>query len=803
MEKIITAIQNKCFHCGQDCKSEEIQLADKSFCCTGCKTVYSIINQNNLEYYYCLNDTPGVNTENQKKENLSILDREEIAQQFILFKNNKTTQVSFYLPQIHCSSCLWILENLHLINKDITYSKVQFTDKKVAISFQNQNLTVRQVAEMLSSIGYEPYLSITDDHDTAKKQNSINAKIKLGVVGFCFGNIMLISFPEYLGLEFHNEKALATAFRFANFLLALPVFFYGAKEFFVNSLNSYKQKYLNIDVPVALALLVTFSRSVFEVFTNTGAGYFDSMSGIVFFMLLGRTLQNATNANINFNRNYKSYFPIAVTVVDKEGETSTKKLKEIEKDDIIRLHFTEIIPTDGWVYKNNTQIDYSFISGENEPVTVNVGDIVYAGGKIMGNSIELLAMKPFEQNSFIQLWNNEVFHKKEEKPSFIHGLGKYFTLFVILLSIGSFIYWYPTSPNTAWNAFTAILIIACPCALLLAASFINSYAIAFFSKYGFFVKNEKTIEHLKNINHIVFDKTGTITEANESTVQFIGEKLSDEQMQIVVNIARQSIHPLSKAIAAQYENMMAMKIENYKEISGAGIEAYINDVHYKLGSAEYVRHVVKQELINNSQVFVSINNEVKGKFIIENKLKPGVPTLLKRLEHYKLSLLSGDTVASKQQMQSIFPNHAHLLYQQSPQQKLEYIKSIQTQNNDNVLMLGDGLNDAGALQQSNVGISVISNNFSFASASQGLLHESKLPYMDRFIKSAKSVSKLILYTFMYSVIYNLIGIYFSVQGLLHPIVAAIIMSASSLSIIGISYFGTKWIERKNMTNVSK
>ena len=803
MEKTITATQDKCFHCGQDCKSEAISLADKAFCCTGCKTVYSIINQNNLAYYYCLNDMPGINADSQKKENLSILDREEIAQQFILFKNNKTTQVSFYLPQIHCSSCLWILENLHLINAEIVYSKVQFTDKKVSISFQNQILSVRQVAELLSSIGYEPYLSITDDNDTAKKQNSVSAKIKLGVVGFCFANIMLISFPEYLGLEFQNEKALATAFRYANFFLALPVFFYGAKEFFVNSLNSYKQKYLNIDVPVALALLVTFSRSVFEVLTNTGAGYFDSMSGIVFFMLLGRTLQNATNANINFNRNYKSYFPIAVTTVDKEGNTATKKLQEIEKDDIIRLHYNEIVPTDGWVYKNNTQIDYSFISGENEPVTVNMGDIVYAGGKIIGNGIELLAMKPFEQNSFIQLWNNEIFQKKEEKPSFIHSLGKYFTLFVLLLSIGSFFYWYPSSPNTAWNAFTAILIIACPCALLLAASFINSYAISIFSKHGFFVKSEKTIEHLNHINHIVFDKTGTITEVNENAVQFIGDQLSAEILNIVVNIARQSIHPLSKAIAKQYESLPILKIENYKEVVGAGVEAFIDDDYYKLGSAIYVQQTVNNEWENNSEVYLSINKAVKGKFVIENKLKPGVSALLGRLKNYKLSLLSGDTVASKQQMQAIFPAKAHLLYKQSPQQKLDYIKNIQGTNFDNVLMLGDGLNDAGALQQSNVGVSVISNNFSFAAASQGLLHESKLPFIDKFIKSAKSVSKLILYTFMYSVIYNLIGIYFAIQGLLHPIVAAIIMSASSLSIIAISYLGTKWIEKKNMTNVSK
>jgi Cu+-exporting ATPase len=363
-----TATSITCYHCGEKCDSHKHDIADKSFCCTGCRSVFLLLNSHELDNYYCLNEQPGAKVAQVQPEKFRFLDDEVIIRKLLSFSNEEQSQVTFYLPQIHCSSCLWLLEHLDKINSGIISSRVNFANKEVTVSYQNEALSLRQLAELLTNIGYEPHVSM--QHNDEKKQpnsySSRNAAYKLGITGFCFANIMLISFPEYLGMNATDLIQLTTFFRYVNLLLALPVVIYGASEFFKNALFSFRQKYINIDAPIALAISVTFIRSVYEILSGTGSGYLDSMSGIVFFMLLGRTLQNRSYSTLSFNRDYKSYFPIAITVIKEHKECITY-LQEIKEHDVLRLHHQEVVPTDCMLSKGKADIDYSFITGESIP----------------------------------------------------------------------------------------------------------------------------------------------------------------------------------------------------------------------------------------------------------------------------------------------------------------------------------------------------------------------------------------------------------------------------------------------------
>ncbi len=792
----------KCFHCGDFCAGEPVVFDAKAFCCKGCSSVYQILNKSNLCEYYNIHDASGVKLpELQDQQKFGFLDNETIAASYIVFSKPNQLAVKFYLPQIHCSSCIWLLENLQKVNEGIYFSSVNFPTKEVTIYFNPAAITIRAIAELLASIGYEPYITLDDGQQSKRQEKMVSrtAMVKIGIAGFCFANIMMLSFPEYLGLETITVDGLtANLFRYINLLLALPVLLYSGSEFFINSWYSVKQRRLNIDAPIALALAVTFSRSVYEIISGTGGGYLDSMSGIIFFMLLGRSFQTKTFADLSFNRDYKSYFPVAVCLLDKEGIESYIPVQEVQVDDTIRIRNNEVIPVDGMHLLGKAEIDYSFVTGENEPTSVAIGDLVYAGGKQLNGSIDLMVVKPFSQSNFTRLWNNDAFKKSDKNVySFTTVISNYFSLAVLTVAFSSFAYWYSTNMANAWQAMTAVLIVVCPCALLITATFTEGFVLNIFSKHGLFLKNAQVLQTIATVDQVVFDKTGTLTYPHASSVEYIGDVIANEHLQIIASMAAQSLHPLSKAITHKI-NSTPRLLENIKEVAGAGIEAWENETHYKLGSASFVGNSSVEPMA--SEVWVSIDNKIYGKFIIQNILRAHVDRLIHELP-YPVSVLSGDNNNAesylKQQLQRPISYH----FNQSPQAKLAYIESLQLSGKE-VMMVGDGLNDAGALSKSNVGIAVVDNTIQFSPASDAIMLSDQLPLLDQYMKAAKWSKNLIKTTFVISTLYNVVGLYFSVTAQMSPLVAAILMPSSTFTIVISTMLGAALIEKFCFKNIA-
>lgn len=786
MAKITTApTALQCYHCGEDCKNDTVLAHDKSFCCSGCKMVYEILQQNGMCDYYTISKNPGTSQKIKVREDkFSFLDDNKIAASLIQFKDEGRTHVNFYLPQIHCSSCLWLIENLHRLEDAVISSKVDFERKEVDIVFDHRRTSLRKIAELLTGIGYEPYLSF---NDMGKQMPRINAgKIyKLGVAGFCFANIMLMSFPEYLGID-SKERSLLLIFRYANLLLSLPVFFYSATEFYSSAWKSLKHRFLNIDAPIVLAVWVTFARSVYEVLSGTGGGYFDSMSGIVFFMLAGRVLQDTTYRQLSFERDYTSYFPIAVTRI-KDEKKEAAALPDIKLNDTLLIHNEELIPADGILTRGKALIDYSFVTGESIPVAKDMGEIVYAGGKQLGSNIEILVIKEVAQSYLTKLWN-----KEEEGPdktwehSFVHLLSRYFTWIVFSIALLGAAYWYINDATRIWNVVTAVLIIACPCALLLSNTFTNGNILRRLGRNHFYLRNAQVIEEIATADCIVFDKTGTLTTGRYNDILYEGNKLSHLQKEQLSALAAQSTHPLSKAIL-QWSGVPAnKKVTGFKEVPGYGIEGMIDGALVSLGSESFVTRE-KSTAQDGSVVYIAFEEDVTGKFYFRNQYREQVPDLLKDLgTKYHLAVLSGDNAGEKKFLQNLLGYDTTLLFNQDPSDKLNAIKLLQG-SGKKVMMIGDGLNDAGALQQANVGIAVSEDNNHFTPASDGILSADGLSKLFQYIKLCKANKRIVLTAFVISILYNLAGIFFAVQGVLSPMIAAILMPCSSISILLITF----------------
>lgn len=783
-----------CFHCGDACESEVIQLEEKSFCCHGCKTVYELFSENDLSCYYDLQDAPGA-IPAEIKGKYDFLTEQNIIDKLIEFNDDTTQIVTLYIPHIHCSSCIWILENLHKLKPEITASQVNFGKKTVRITYNATTFSLKEAVLLLSQIGYEPYISL---EDYSAGQNKVNRTLiyKLGIAGFAFGNVMFLSFPEYFQVSGFWIEQYKPVFRWLMFAFSLPVVFYAAQDYFISAYKGLRAKLLNIDVPIALGILVLFVRSSIEIMFDFGSGFFDSLTGLVFFLLLGKFFQQKTYTFLSFERDYKSYFPIAVTKINK-GEETPIQVYDIKKGDRLLIRNEELIPVDGILLNGNAQIDYSFVTGESETVQKQSGDKVFAGGKQTSGVIEMEAIKSVEQSYLTQLWSNAVFDKNKEESftTLTNAISKHFTITVLSIAFIATAFWLYYDPSKAMNVFTAVLIIACPCAIALAAPFTFGNLLRIFGKLKFYVKNASVIEQLAAINTIIFDKTGTITSNQKSTATYDGEQLTATETTLLKNTLRGSNHPLSRTLYNILEEHNIVTLDHFKEHLGKGMTASYHDTSIKIGAAKFVGHTEETNVLNTT-VHISTNDNYKGKYTFYNSYRKGLSKLFNNLKkQYDLAILSGDNEGERENLKKLLPSKTKLIFNQKPDDKLEYIKYHQNEG-AKVLMVGDGLNDAGALAQSDIGIALSENVNVFSPACDAILDATKFNQLDKYINASKAAIKIIKWSFVLSFIYNTIGLYFAITGQLAPVIAAILMPLSSISIVVFTTICTSLLGRK-------
>ncbi|MEA5459019.1 heavy metal translocating P-type ATPase metal-binding domain-containing protein [Arcicella sp. LKC2W] len=795
MTATTTDTSQLCFHCGIECPDDHIHIDEKYFCCNGCKTVYQILEENNLCQYYDLEKMGG---NSPQIGQFSFLDNAVIANNLLDFQNDSIAKVTFYIPSIHCSSCLYLLENLYRLHPAIERSQVDFLKKQVSVTFQHKDITFRQVAELLTSLGYEPMMSLSDVVKEKQKPTYRKLLTQLGVAGFCAGNIMLFSFPEYLGLQDATYKNL---FGYLNIILAIPVVFYSASGYFESVYKSLRKGIVNIDFPILLSILVAFCRGIYEVVFNNGAGYFDSLTGLVFFLLIGKWFQQKTYNFLSFERDYKSYFPLAVTRL-LFGKEEAVSISDLKKGDKILVRNGELIPADSMLYKGNAQIDYSFVTGESALEEKQLGDFLYAGGRQVGGTIEMEVLKEVSQSYLTQLWNNDTFQKEQDSriKTFSNAVGKYFTFGVLTLAFSVALYWYLQDPSKMLNAFTAVLIIACPCTLSLSYPFALGNGLRLLGKQYFYLKNGEVIEQMANCDTIVFDKTGTLTTAEGSKPQFYGNrKLSSFEEQMIASLVRNSSHPIAQKIKHLVAQNDYLTIENFREIEGKGIEGEIDGLPLKLGSSKFLglsTELFSQQNAEASVAHVAINNHYLGYFSMPNFYREGIENTIAELnKKYQTFLLSGDNEAERHNLEKYFSRKENLYFNCSPQDKLSFIKKLQNEGNK-VIMIGDGLNDAGALKQADVGIAITDDTLNFTPMSDAILRAEQLSNLPKYLNYSDFGLRLIKFSYMFSLMYNCIGLTFAIQGTLSPVVAAILMPVNSITLVGIASLGMIWGGRK-------
>lgn len=776
---------NACYHCGEDCGAVPVKGDGQIFCCTGCRTVYEILSSSNACDYYKYETHPGHKARNlETGERFTWLDNPEIAGDLLEFSGGGVSRVKFFIPAIHCSSCIWLLENLQRLHKGVVNSAVNFVRKEVTITFREDEITLRQVVELLVSVNYVPQLSPDRMKDGARRRVNRGVYYRLGVAGFCFGNIMLFSFPAYLSVNDAVEALLRQNFGILNILFGIPVAFYSGSVYMVSAWKGLKKKFLSIDVPIAIGILVLFFRSAYEILSGTGHGFMDSLAGLVFFLSIGRWYQDLTYQALSFERDYRSYFPVAVTVLGDDGSATIIPLRRLRTGMRILVRNQELIPADALLVKGEGAIDYSFVSGESTPVPKREGDRVYAGGRQAGPAIELIVEREVEQSRLTELWNQDMAGegKQTRWNTVLDVISKYFTVVVLVMTLAAGIVWWTIDSRQSFLVMTAILIVACPCALAMTYPFSLGGAMRVFGRRGFYLKRTGVVEALARVDTIVFDKTGTITTNDGLNADLKNLRLADDLLSMVASLVRHSTHPASVAIMRQLQGAETLPVTGFAEWPARGVEGTVEGRQVRIGSAAFVTGEAVPGPAE-TRVYVSIDGKVAGYAIIRNRYREGLKEVMRNLSgSYDLHLLSGDNDAERSGLLSAFPVEENLHFNQSPADKLAYIRRLR-ESGRSVLMIGDGLNDAGALRESDCGISIADDIYHFSPACDAILESARFSELHRFISFSRTAMRIVFVSIGLSFMYNVVGLSYAITGNLSPVVSAILMPLSSVTIV--------------------
>jgi P-type Cu+ transporter len=778
---------DKCYHCGDDIIGKPILTDDHEFCCNGCKSVYMLLNENALGNFYQLEQGAGIRPSDSNPHKFAFLDVENIREKIIEFEDDQFARVNLFLPSIHCSSCIYLLENSPRILPSITNCQINFAKREASIVFAKNDLTLSELALFLDKIGYTPNFG---NRGQSEKKIDKQFMYKLGIAGFAFGSIMLWSFPEYLGIEGDNPE-FRNFTAYLSFAVSIPVLFYSSSEYFISAFKALRYKSLNLDVPITIGIIALYAQSAYSILAGDGPGYMDSFAGFIFFLLIGKWFQNKTYKMLSFERDYTSYFPLAVTrLINQEEEIV--EIEHLKEGDTLLLRNEEVLPCDATLISEEAKIDYSFVTGESNHIIRKKGDFIYAGGKLLGQRTQLRVDKESNRSQLTRLWN-EVKSEKKEHSGFIYQnkLSLYFLIGLLILALGASIGWIFIDPSQITRIVVSILIVACPCALALSAPFTFGNVMRMLGRKGLYLKNTGVIERINEITDIVFDKTGTLTTGSVEKVEYVGDSLSEKEKAMILTLANSSTHPLSRLIVLHLRSQGIKghyDVNEFTETQGKGVFGVIESVSCTLGSAGFS----KLESIdkNETATYIRIGDKT-GRFIFSSDLREGLPEMISRLKNYRLHVLSGDKDSDKELLEKIFPSDSNIHFEQSPKDKLDYIKKLM-ENGKHVMMIGDGLNDAGALGKADVGIAVSEDVFRFTPSSDAIIEASKLSFLDDLLTISNFSKTVLTVCLIFSLSYNVVGLSFAISGNLSPLIAAILMPISSITVVLLSTLLVLW-----------
>ena len=823
----------RCHHCHDRCTDEVITVGGYHFCCNGCLAVYNLISAHDLCDYYDIDQTrsrASLRIGQVETAHYAVLDESEVAKGLGLISRGEEASIRLVCPAITCASCLFLLNNLSKFNPAILSSRADFADKAVTIWFRPDGIQLSEVAGVLAKLGYPPLLQPPTAQGQGQTERTASRALlkRLGLAGFCASNIMMLSFPAYLGLDQQLIQQLQPVFTLLSVLLALLVVGYSAWPYYSKTWLNMRHGQLSVDFPIALAITTLLFRSLAEVGFQTGTGYFDSLSGLIFLLLIGQWMQTRYYEGLSFGHQLDQFLPFTCQVVsgqDDDSTPTTRLVSTLKGGELVLVRTGETLPADLKVVSaKGAMIDNAYITGESEAVLVQEGEEVWAGAKLISGSLVGLVEKLPQQSYLAQLWKraNQSADGKSVSTPLANAFVRWFVITTLGIALLAASYWLSSDTGLAINAFTAVLMVACPCALTLAMPFASGQAVSLLAAKGLYLKSGQVFERLAQLNQIVFDKTGTLTDVGQtdgiSWYNQAGQKSDVPALvrSLISLASTANSHPALLAACkylrccSQGQDPAALKqlrLLHIQQLLGQGIVVSTDHGLFRIGGMEFCGgawHGQLETPADGSVVVVAQEETILGYFLVRQPLRSGMLRMMKQLAStFALSVSTGDSAAGASVLgpiQRMIPSLS-VRFNQKPEDKWIYIKGLIEAGNA-VLMVGDGLNDGPAMRTATIALAVTQGGHQFNPAADALVSDKALVNLPSYLTFAKSTLRMVTVSFWLSLVYNAIGLSLAVSGHLSPMVAAFFMPLSSLSVVALAVILTRWQAKRLLSTIT-
>ncbi len=773
-----------CYHCGEDVPANtdfkvEILGEIRDMCCPGCETVAQTIVDSGLVSYYQYRTAPAEKADLVPEQLQALIhyDNEDVQSEFVRNHEN-TSEVTLSLEGVSCAACAWLIEKQVSGVKGLVSIRVNTTTNRALLAWDKTQVRLSELLSVIHKLGYKAAPFEADKQEATYHHTMKQYLYRLGIAGLATMQVMMLAVALYLEVFGDLEPEFKNYFRWVSLIFATPVLLYSALPFYLNAWRSIKGRTLGMDVPVSIALIFAYVASLVATVTERGEVFFESISMFTFFLLVGRFLEmRARRKAAAASGNLLKLIPAIATTLD--GEQIP--VRTLKVGDRIRVLPGEHIPADGKVISGRIHIDESMLTGESVHVVKKAGDAVYAGTLNGEESFELEVTnsKADSMISNIVRLQDEAQHSKPKIAEVADVVARYFVGAILIISAGTWFYWHQTKPDDAFWIMLSVLVATCPCALSLATPTALTCATSRMGNFGILLRKGHVFETLCKINHLVVDKTGTLTKGDIgiSETQTFSDLSESDTLAIASALEAHANHPIARAFSEFAQE--GVTVSDVQNIIGSGIQGAWNNKAVKIGSASFV---VGENRDEGNAVYLSVDNEHVATFYYRDPIRKESKAFIQRFTDagIRTTLLTGDSLRNAQPVANEM-GIDHVIASAKPEDKLAYLKGLD--QNDITMMVGDGINDAPTLAGAHLSVAMGGGtDVAKASADMTLLGDNLEKLLEARLLAIRT-RKIIRENLAWSLGYNLLILPLAVAGLVAPYVAVVGMSASSIIVV--------------------
>ncbi len=791
-----------CDHCKLPVPAGLIEPgADRQFCCNGCKSVWNVLHGAGLEGYYTVRDAVDADAQPVTSTQASYEELDDPAFQSTCVKNlpGGYAQTDLLLEGMHCAACVWLIERLPTVLEGVVESRANIRRRTATVRYRPDQVKLSDVARALDRIGYAAHPARGAAAREARVKEDRKFLIRVGVAGAIAGNVMLLAIALHSGALEGMSETWKTTFRWYSMVLGVLSLLWPGRVFFTGAIAAVRMRVAHLDIPIGLALAVGGLWGSYNTIAGTGEIYFDSLSVLVFFLLVGRWIQHRQQRNASDHVELMlTLTPTSALKVNDDGSTARVPIEAIEEGMLVEVEAGGSIPADGVIETGETNLDTSFISGESRPIPAKIGDEVVAGATNLRSPIRIRVTAVGESTRVGKLMHLVASASADKAPivQLADRIASRFVLIVITLAIATLIFWtIKVNLNQGIELATALLIVTCPCALGLATPMSMSIAMGRAAKAGILVKSASAIEAMAKPGIMILDKTGTITQGQ---TRLVNAECDPELLKMAAAIEAHSNHPIARAIADSINEDDRLEATDIDQAIGSGISGVVDGQTITIGSPSYIDSIhpldaqaqsAIERMIEQGLTPIVIHGQAHGFGVlgIGDPIREDAPDAIRALKDtgWDLSLCSGDhpqIVASVAKEVGISEAAGSV----SPEGKAERVRELQSTAHRRVVMVGDGVNDAAALASADVGIAVHGGAEASLEAADIYLTKQGVGPLVALSSLSAHTMRTIRFCLVFSVCYNALAAMLAMTGIINALIAAIIMPISSLTVVALS-----------------